>query len=626
VRRDSRAYRLRRFVVRNRVAVTAASAVMLALAVGFVATLWQAREARQEAEHANTIKQFVLSVIQEADPQASQRTREADMTLLDATRERVAKELTTRPDLQLEVRLAIATAYRNRGAWEPARQTLRKAVDDARGKVSENSMDLLTARLRLAEWPIVDGTKALEELDAIVAAARGLGKPAVPLLIDALLARKSLKGALEIDEAGDDPMASAFAEAREIVALAEQTYAVGHPKWAEAQMSMVNALAGAGKRKEALAAIEPIYHAARASAVMGAGHPVMLRLQAGYGGLLCANGRKEEGARQLREHLELARAHHGPGSRVLGDALMKSSDWFFYVSGDYKQIIEMRREAYAIAAAMEPLGSLRRSAIANEVAHTIMGAWRPQEAFPLIEEVRLGHQNLPEGKMRTRVGWWLDRLVVMTLFSIGANGRARYLAEELVKKAEGPQGSPWWAFMAGYDLAAAMRIAGDFAAAETTAERLVAEVRRRPDLEFGFTGALGELAGAKLGLGKWQETIAALDEVLGIRTSNYGQRTPFMPDDALFNLWRGQALLHLGRLTEALEEFQVVVAFWRDFDADHPMAAEAAWWYGHSLIATGEVMRGKAMVAAARPRLAASFLPHLRPLAEAPAPVAMASK
>ncbi len=53
------------------------------------------------------------------------------------------------------------------------------------------------------------------------------------------------------------------------------------------------------------------------------------------------------------------------------------------------------------------------------------------------------------------------------------------------------------------------------------------------------------------------------------------------------------------------------------------MAAEAAWWYGHALIATGEVARGKAMVAGARPRLAASFLPHLRRLAIAPAPIAL---
>jgi tetratricopeptide (TPR) repeat protein len=494
-------------------------------------------------------------------------------------------------------------------------------VDEARGNVSEDNLDLLTARVRLAEWPIIDGVKALEELDAVVSTARQLGKPAIPLLIDALLARKALKGALEIDEAGDDPMTRVLAEAHEILELAEQTFAVGHPKWVEAQLSMVGALTGAARRKEALAAIEPVYHEALSRRMMGTGHPVMLRLQGTYGSLLCANGRQEEGTRLLREHLELARKHHGPVSRALGEALMRSSNWTMYVSGDYKQVIAMRREAYDIAAATEPIGSVRRSALAMELAHTSMGAWRPDEIAPLIPEIRLGHQNLPDGKMRTRVGWWLERLVVMMHFITGETARARVLAEELVRKAEGSLGSPSWAGMASYDLASAMRLGGDYAAAEATAERLVAHVRHRKDMEFGLPGALGELAGAKLGLGKWQEAIVALDEAIAIRTSTFGQSTPFMPDDALFNLWRGQALLHLNRLAEAHEEFRGVVDFWRDFEPDHPMAAEAAWWYGHSLIATGEVKRGKAMVADARPRLAASFLPHLRPLATAPAPI-----
>ena len=88
---------------------------------------------------------------------------------------------------------------------------------------------------------------------------------------------------------------------------------------------------------------------------------------------------------------------------------------------------------------------------------------------------------------------------------------------------------------------------------------------------------------------------------------------------------RGEALLRLRRDFEAREQFRQAVDFWRDFDPEHPMAAEAAWWYGHALIATGEVKRRKAMVDKARPRLAASFLPHLRPLAEAPSPTAMAA-
>jgi serine/threonine-protein kinase len=623
--RDSRAYRLRRLVVRNRYAVGAVSAVMLALVIGLAATLWQAREARQEAEHANTIKHFVLSVIQEADPQASQRTREADMTLLDATRDRVAKELASRPDLQLEVRLAIATAYRNRGAWEPARQTLRAAVDDARGKVSDDNLDLLTARVRLAEWPIVDGASALEELDAIVAAARRLGKPAVPLLIEALLARKTLKAVLSIGYTGDDPTAQARAEAQEILALAEETYPSEHPKRFEATISMVSALAGAGKRKEALSMIEPAWRRARATPQLGPGHPLKLRVQAWYANLLCQTGRCEVGLKMLRENVDLARTHHGPNSRVLGDALMSLSRGIFYVFRDYKELIALRREAYRIAAATEPMGSLRRASIAETLAITLLGVWRPDEMWPLLEEVRGGNKNLPNGPMRSRATWMLLHLEGVTLAYSGETKKAIARYAEFGRQAE-TEGDSLWQAQARFDTGIALRLEGDFQTSEPIAEESVRQSRLRPEVDhFELRYELGELGAAKLGVGKYQEALAALDESQSNRSEVTGHPEPFFPYDALHDLRRGQALLHLHRRFEARGQFERVVHFWRDFDPDHPMAAEAAWWYGHSLIATGEVKRGTAMVAEARPRLAASFLPHLRPLATTPAPITLAA-
>jgi tetratricopeptide (TPR) repeat protein len=621
-RRDSRAYRLRRFVVRNRVAVSAVSAVMLALVMGLAATLWQARAARTEAEHANTIKQFVLSVIQEADPQASQRTREADMALLDATRDRIARELASRPDLQLEVRLAIATAYRNRGAWEPARQTLRAAVDEVRGRVSENNLDLLTARVRLAEWPIVDGAKALEELDAVVAASRRLGKPAVPLLIEALLARKSLKAALEFGYVDNDPAAESLAEAREIVALAEGTYPAGHPKAVEAMISLANSLASAGKRKEALDLLEPTWLAARESPQLGPGHPTMLRVHASYGLLLCKTGRCKDGLKMLRDNVDLARTHHGPNSRVLGDALMSLSTGIFYVFRDYKEFIALRREAFKIAAATEPIGSLRRSAIAQALAHPLVGVQRPLDVRPLLEEMKHGRENLPEGTMRTMVTWWLGTFEGWDFMLLGDTGRALDIFNGLLLKAEGPEGNIGRVIQTRFNIAWALRLAGDAAAAEPILEHSLALIRRRLDTEyFDIRYDIGELGTAKLALGKLHEALALLDESMSNRMEVTGRREAFFPGDAMLDVARGEALLRLRRDSEARDQFRRVVEFWRDFDPEHPMAAEAAWWYGHSLIATGEVARGKAMVAEARPRLAASFLPHLRPLATAPAPI-----
>ena len=616
-RRDSRTYRLRRFVVRNRYAVTAVSAVMLALVAGLAATLWQAQAARQEAKHANTIKQFVLSVIQEADPQASQRTREADMALLSATEQRVAGELATRPDLQLEVRLAIATAYRNRGDWKRAREALRKAVDEARDKVDRSNLDLLTARVRLAEWPIVNGPKALEELNAVVAIARGLGKPAIPLLIEARLARLTSGLASMRFESLDNDV-PLIAEVREVVALAERTYPAGHPRVVQTKMALASVLEGISlKNAEAAAVLEAAWREANERKLMGAAHPVRLHLQSRYGRQLCTVGRSEDGYRLLQESAELARTHHGPDSRALAVAL---GNWASaaYARGDLKQAIKLSREAYAIAAATEPVGGFGRSTSAHMLEAALFRAYRPHEALQFIDEILQSQADLPEESIQ---GWqWVVQFhKALVLALLGDFDRGRRLAKDLLQKAEGTMANPWRADAARFALAKALRMEGNPEAAEEVAGRGVAEARSHSHSD-SYPGVLAELAAAKLALGKWQEALTLLDEFEALNLAGPGTtyRQSAVPQALI---WRGETLLHLRRFAEARNQFQRAVDLWRDFDPENPMAAEAAWWYGHSLIATGEVKRGKAMVADARPRLAASFLPHLRPLATAPAPI-----
>src|SRR5262249_12075919 len=126
---DTGWYRARRFVGRNKLPLAAAAAIFIALAVGLSLALWQAQRAREQAayageqakraqdetETATTISNFVLSIIQQADPTMSQKTRLADIALLVAAARRIDTDLAGRPDLQLRMRLAIAAAYRNRG-------------------------------------------------------------------------------------------------------------------------------------------------------------------------------------------------------------------------------------------------------------------------------------------------------------------------------------------------------------------------------------------------------------------------------------------------------------------------------------------------------------------------------
>jgi hypothetical protein len=350
----------------------------------------------------------------------------------------------------------------------------------------------------------------------------------------------------------------------------------------------------------------------------------MLRAQDWYANLLCSTGRCEDGLKLLRENVDLARTHHGPNSHVLGEALLGLSWGVALRQGAsyFKEMHALEREAFRIAAATEPIGSLRRASIALMLARTLVMRWRPDEVWPMLEEVRRGNENLPDGPMRSRAAWRLHILEGRALAQSGDTKKALARFAEIGREAKA-EGDLRWQGVARRSTEGVLWFEGDFRASEALAEEGVRESRllwREMD-RFARRYELGELGAAKLGVGKYQEALAALDESQSNRSEVTGHPEPFLPSDAQHDLWRGQALLHLHRPYDARDQFERVVAFWRDFDPEHPMAAEAAWWYGYSLIATGDVTRGKAMVAEARPRLAASFLPHLRPLATAPAPI-----
>jgi hypothetical protein len=91
----------------------------------------------------------------------------------------------------------------------------------------------------------------------------------------------------------------------------------------------------------------------------------------------------------------------------------------------------LRRETYSVVAATEPIGSLRRSSHAQLLAGSLVYAWRPQEALPLLEEAKLANEKLPEGAMRAWQGWLQKRASNVALIMTGNTLRARQMAEEL---------------------------------------------------------------------------------------------------------------------------------------------------------------------------------------------------
>ena len=136
-RPPSRGYLLRRFVQRNRVAVAAATAVVLSLVMGIVAsTVLFLREkkaratATVEAEKSREVAQFLSDTLASAGVSKS-LGRDATMMreVLDKTSERIGRELSNRPEVEAELRSAIGRTYEDLDEYERAAEHLLRALD-----------------------------------------------------------------------------------------------------------------------------------------------------------------------------------------------------------------------------------------------------------------------------------------------------------------------------------------------------------------------------------------------------------------------------------------------------------------------------------------------------------------
>ena len=137
-RPDSRGYRLRKFVERNRIAVAAAAAVLVAVLGGATVALWQAREAREQAriaridaQTASAVQNFLEGFFRassgdQADPiKARQRTAQE---LLDEGSARIETELDDAPAAKLRVLKTLAEMNMGMGRYERVTQLLERRV------------------------------------------------------------------------------------------------------------------------------------------------------------------------------------------------------------------------------------------------------------------------------------------------------------------------------------------------------------------------------------------------------------------------------------------------------------------------------------------------------------------
>lgn len=152
-RPDTTGYRARKFIYRHRWGVSAVALVILTLMMGLVTTLWQARQAQQnaqqaelQAQRAGEVTDFLVELFDAGDPGVAQGTEISISELLERG---VEKALEPGQDAQLQMNMlaALGRVYLSLGKYDKSVELLEQALEMA-GKEQTDDHLLLTADIQ----------------------------------------------------------------------------------------------------------------------------------------------------------------------------------------------------------------------------------------------------------------------------------------------------------------------------------------------------------------------------------------------------------------------------------------------------------------------------------------------
>lgn len=156
-RSDTAAYRLGKFVRRHRVGVVAAGLIVLSLIGGLAATLWQAQQARsqaqvaeRESQRAQQTVEFLASLLEQADPDRAQGVAVTVRQVLDQAARSIDIELSAQPHLQATMQALIGRIYGQLELFEQAEEQLLGAMSNL-ARLDADGAEIAATEARLAQ-------------------------------------------------------------------------------------------------------------------------------------------------------------------------------------------------------------------------------------------------------------------------------------------------------------------------------------------------------------------------------------------------------------------------------------------------------------------------------------------
>ncbi len=421
----STAYRLSKFLMRNKAGVLVASAFIVLVIAGLVWLSVAYREADAQRRRVQLSLDFVKSIFKSIDPAVAQGREVTVREVLDNAVKSAATSPAGAPDIDPEsaavINDTLASAYSRLGDYRTAEALLQKAV--AASEIAHGAEHETTTRLRsdLLEATLSGGK--VREADALAQQVYSLRQRTLGEVHLLTLQTRSLRARIQ-QELGDLPgaekaarevaalqarvvgeasrdtletrcnvvdvltqqgrFAEAEQEAAAIVAISSAAHGAGDEMTLNALGLQASALQETARRNEAVPILERLIAARRT--MNGADHPTTLLAMNTLGILLGDLRRDNESLAMARTVYETARSKLGPDHPAtssyfnnLGQALVRS--------GQFDEAERVFREDLANQRRLRgPMSKEVMTSLTNLGLMILHDRQKPEEALPLLRQ------------------------------------------------------------------------------------------------------------------------------------------------------------------------------------------------------------------------------------------------
>lgn len=598
---DALAYRVQKFLGRNKLPVVVAATVGILLMTSTAVVLYQARAVRIEADRSEKVKQFIASIFTQATPREGVGGAVTASDLLTSAGGRIETELGDNPQVAAELGVLVGEGFSALGEVQKGEAPLRAAL--ARAEQQYGRTHRLTVH---AKWLLVESISdrdfsASEPLlaELIPDALAGLPETAQ----DAVAALRSQSFLL----AKRNRAKESYAALRQAVAVGEKHLGEQHRATITALGLLSNTFGRFQEREQQL--ISATEAMRRAQIAFGKNRPnlTLTTVERWYADALRANDRPGDAEPIARQVLIDQRALDTTDTMRVAHAMLQLASILDSV-GRSGEALSLMREAVAIEARQNPGETDDRRGFGRQLVSLLTNVRRTDEASALEIHVaaismRLGNEPeiwmLRNGVIRARI-----------LAFAGNDEKANEAATSTAQRA----GDKYRQYRADAWLAAALNSRMQLKTGEALefARRAVTDIDVNTFPLALQAAAAAELGNAWLALGDFAQGEKAL-----LQSREQYLRAQFAPSVRMADCIVGLARVHLhaGRAAQAESILLPLVRAWEDANPNSAWQGEALYWFAKAQAMAGKAQEARKNRGVAIALLQKSKLPALVQLA-----------